>query len=238
MAFQFSVGGVNIGGNNLNNNQNGFSGNQNAGRPVTSRAGWFIPLLIGLTFVALGAFMVYQSERSKDWPTASATVQSVDSVTERDSDGDTKTSYKATLEFTVDEKRFTTSMTSSSATQVGSTQEVRYNPENPNDTQIGDMGIFTYIFGGVGLILTLFSIFKIATFKKPGLQQSAMQPQQLNAVPIQQPAPLGAQPQQQPFTTVQQPFAPTPQPSQTPPAQQQQSPSTPPESNLPPNPGV
>lgn len=146
---------------NLNSNPNP---NPNSFRRVTNnRYANIILFIAGVVLIAFGVFSLFDGEKTKNWPSVQGITQDVDSNVSYDSEGNSKTDYRYVVVYTVDGQSYRKSSTSSSYVNNGESQQVLYNPENPNDTRIGSTGGWTgwitIALGGasivIGVVLTL-----------------------------------------------------------------------------------
>lgn len=157
-------------------------------------------LLIGIVAflgLALAATIVGMNEHRKaDWPVTDGQVidvaKRVNTTRDRDGGSRTTTSWVPVVKFTVDDKEyvFSASTGGGKRPEIGSTVQVRYNPEDPSQAGLdgelvwvvvllGGMGVFfLVIFGGVGVAIT----------RRGGSRSSGWAQNQLGAVPPPPPA--------------------------------------------------
>jgi hypothetical protein len=182
-----------------------------------------VVLVLGIVFAAVGGYMVYDNEQTKNWPTTTATVKDVRSEMKYDAEGNSRTEYRYVLEYTIDQKEYADRSTSTSYVRNGQQKQIAYNPDNPNDNRLRSSGSswFTWLFVALGGIMAIVGVGMLIKGGSGGAQPT-QSPIATNVAP---PSPVA-----QPTPTAQPPVNPSPT---TPPDNTSQSngpfpPSTPP----------
>lgn len=149
-----------------------------------------IGIVVFLALAVAATIVGWNEHRKSDWPvTHGEVVDVVERVsTSRDSDGHrrTRTTWAPVVTFNVDgtEYTFTSKVSYGNPPQIGSTVEVRHNPDDPHDADLagglvwvvfmlGGMAVlFLAAFGGTGLVLLRHQRRNLST---PGQDRTAPQ---------------------------------------------------------------
>ena len=168
-------------------------------RTIKGRAAYTLLLFLGLLLIAIGFLMIYQANRTKDWPTASATATHVERQTIINGDGDSELQYLITYDYDVKGSVYQTEHTSKNQVTAGNVITLKYNPEKPSESLASDVGTFIWIFFVAGGLMMAFALFKLITFKKDVIVQPLpAQATNMLANPIPTLNPLPQIPQPQP----------------------------------------
>jgi len=141
-------------------NPGGVGTRQFADSKTVSRIG----LMIGIILTLLGGVLVFTGNQSKDWPSTTGKVTYVTSHIKNNNSSDTsssKTTYEDTIIYSVDGKEYPASLTTSNEDGVGSDIRVKYNPSNPAQYQIGEVGMIGWILAGGGAVLAVASLIAV-----------------------------------------------------------------------------
>lgn len=117
-------------------------------------------------FTVAGLFFIFTNNPDSSWTETKGTVVNVQSRA-----GDSNTMYSAVVEYTVDGNSYTvvSSMSSSSAPDIGSERKVAYNPNLPQEAKIVESLTSTwwlYLFPLAGLTMIVLSILSYIRSKK------------------------------------------------------------------------
>ena len=117
--------------------------------------------LVGLYFIIKSTSAFIETYNQRDWQAATATVIDVQQRIERKGikTKTRKTVYDLVYEYTVDEKVYTGTVyaTADYSKNVGSTFEIKYNPESPDEhTDVLSTDISNLIAGIIGSFVFIF----------------------------------------------------------------------------------
>lgn len=200
------------------------------GWQINGKAGGVIALLIGLVFVAVGAFMVYDDQQTKGWPTTTGTVQEVRTETRFDSDGNSRTVYRYKVVYTVGGKSYSSAQSSEQYVMNNNQVNIAYNSGNPGDIRMRNgadwLAWVFVVVGALVMILGIFGVVKGGSSSSVTPAQPAMNGGFVPGVPQQQPAPSSPSPVADYPTTT---------PSVSPPPSVPSSPASPPSTPTPPS---
>lgn len=139
-----------------------------------------ISMIMAVMFFAVAGFMYFKAEQIASYPTATGIVTKSD-IVKGMSDGSVMYSASVSYRYQVDGKDYvsdqfgpTSFSTSSRSTieedlrpyPVDAEIQVLYNPEDPSEAYLQAGGLlFSIIFGGVGLLVALLSLFLPKLFR-------------------------------------------------------------------------
>ena len=130
-----------------------------------------LPLIVGIIFIGVGIFMYISNNNlvKKCTEEVEAVVVDMKEDFSSDDDGDIYTYYPI-IEYRVDEETIKSTMSKGSSNpeyKLGDKVTILYNPNNTKEFIIkGDKssGIFSFVFMGLGVLVTVFGV--ITLFRK------------------------------------------------------------------------
>lgn len=127
-----------------------------------------VGLIVGITLYRRSI-----DEKSAGWIHANAFVASYDERVDHDSDGDWQYMYRETIEYNVDGITYkkTSSVWTNIRPQIGSSCEIAYDPDNPQDCVLVSenkwVRIIFYAVGGVFAVMGVFAfIYTLIKYRK------------------------------------------------------------------------
>jgi hypothetical protein len=153
-------------------------------------------ILVGIAIISAGFLIVYDEDKTSQWPTVEGTVVDIDTTQKTNSQGNLETTHTYTIAYTVKGKEYTEAKRADNYIGMGAKIDLIYNPDNPADNRLSNSGGWLGWFvvaGGiliaiVSALLTFNKRLKTAISEQPAgeaTQQIATQPQQLEQTSLQ-----------------------------------------------------